>query len=35
MNVTIDNLIITFDGGAILLGGLLIIVVIWLVRKFR
>ncbi len=35
MNVTIDKLIINLDGGAILLGGLLIIVVIWLVRKFR
>lgn len=35
MNVTIDKLIINLDGGAILLGGLLIIVVIWLARKFR
>ena len=35
MNVTIEKLITNFDGGAILLGGLLIVVVIYLVRKFK
>ena len=35
MYVTIEKLIINFDGGAILLGGLLIISVIYLVRKFK
>ena len=35
MTVTIEQLTIIFDGGAILLGGLLFIVVIWLIRKYR
>jgi hypothetical protein len=35
MTVTIEQLIINFDGGAILLGGLLLIIVIWLIRKYR
>ena len=35
MTVTIQNLTINLDGGVILLGGLLIIIVIWLVRKYR
>ena len=30
MTVTIEQLTINFDGGVILLGGLLIIVIIWL-----
>jgi hypothetical protein len=33
MTVTIEQLTINFDGGVILLGGLLII--IWLVGKYR
>ena len=35
MTVTIEQLNIIFDGGVILLGGLLIIVIIWLVGKYR
>ena len=35
MTVTIEQLTIIFDGGAILLGGLLIIAIIWLVGKYR
>lgn len=35
MTVTIQNLTINLDGGVILLGGLLIIIVVWLVRKYR
>ena len=35
MTVTIQNLTINLDGGVILLGGLLIIVIIWLVGKYR
>jgi len=34
MTVTIEQLTINFDGGVILLGGLLIII-IWLVGKYR
>ena len=35
MTVTIEQLTINFDGGVILLDGLLIIVIIWLVGKYR
>ena len=35
MTVTIQELNINFDGGVILLGGLLLIIVIWLLRKYR
>jgi hypothetical protein len=35
MTVTIEQLTINFDGGVILLGELLIIVIIWLVGKYR
>ena len=35
MTVTIEQLTINFDGGVILLGVLLIIVIIWLVGKYR
>lgn len=35
MTVTIEQLIINFDGEATLLGGLLVIIVIWLLRKYR
>ena len=35
MTDTIEQLTINLDGGLILLGGLLIIVIIWLVGKYR
>ena len=35
MTVTIQHLTINFDGGAILLGGLLLLIFILLVRKYR
>ena len=35
MTVTIEQLNIIFDGGVVLLGGLLLIIVIWLLRKYR
>ena len=35
MTVTIQNLTINLDGGVILLGGLLILIIAWLVRKYR
>ena len=35
MTVTIQNLTINLDGGVILLGGLLILIIVWLVRKYR
>lgn len=35
MTVTIQNLIINLDGGVILLGGLLAIIIVWLMRKYR
>ena len=35
MTVTIEQLTINFDGGVILLGGLLILMIVWLVRKYR
>jgi hypothetical protein len=35
MTVTIEQLTINFDGGVILLGGLLLIIIIWLVAKYR
>lgn len=35
MTVTIEQLTINFDGGVILLGGLLILIIVWLVRKYR
>jgi hypothetical protein len=35
MTVTIEQLTINFDGGVILLGGLLLIIIIWLVGKYR
>lgn len=35
MTVTIQNLTINLDEGVILLGGLLILIIVWLVRKYR
>ena len=35
MTVTIEQLTINFDGGVILLGVLLILIIVWLVRKYR
>lgn len=35
MTVTIEQLTINFGNDVILLGGLLLIIVIWLIRKYR